>query len=280
MSAEQAASTPSTAPWRLKPRPPPSLLRHAAVTKRFGGLRRGARRRPRHPAGGIVSIIGPNGAGKTTFFNVVAGIIDPTAGVVEFQGRAADRAAAPDVARADPVGRYPAVIVASWSPWPRASRTAAIAGSRWHGVARPGAAHRDPPAGHHPARLVPDAARPDGHPAQRPPQRHGGGRHRSHLPEHPPVPEHDRPGERARRHAPPAAARTWSTTSCRSRRQRREEEVAASGRSELLGLVGLAGRSTTSWPRTCRTATSGGSRSRAPWPATQSCSCSTSRPRA
>ena len=39
------------------------------------------------PRGGIVSIIGPNGAGKTTFFNVVAGIIDPTSGVVEFRGR-------------------------------------------------------------------------------------------------------------------------------------------------------------------------------------------------
>ena len=39
------------------------------------------------PEGGIVSIIGPNGAGKTTFFNIVAGIIDPTAGVVEFRGR-------------------------------------------------------------------------------------------------------------------------------------------------------------------------------------------------
>ena len=39
------------------------------------------------PEGGIVSIIGPNGAGKTTFFNVIAGITDPSAGSVTFKER-------------------------------------------------------------------------------------------------------------------------------------------------------------------------------------------------
>ena len=39
------------------------------------------------PKGSIVSLIGPNGAGKTTFFNVVAGILDPSSGEIEFRGR-------------------------------------------------------------------------------------------------------------------------------------------------------------------------------------------------
>ena len=34
-----------------------------------------------------MSLIGPNGAGKTTFFNILAGVIDPTSGSVEFRGR-------------------------------------------------------------------------------------------------------------------------------------------------------------------------------------------------
>ncbi len=63
------------------------LLQARAVTKRFGGLVAVRDVNLAIPRGGIVSIIGPNGAGKTTFFNVVAGIIDPTAGSVEFRSR-------------------------------------------------------------------------------------------------------------------------------------------------------------------------------------------------
>ena len=64
-----------------------ALLQARAVTRRFGGLVAVRDVDLDVPTGGIVSIIGPNGAGKTTFFNVVAGIIDPTAGVVTFRGR-------------------------------------------------------------------------------------------------------------------------------------------------------------------------------------------------
>ncbi len=63
------------------------LLQARAVTRRFGGLVAVRDVNLDIPKGSIVSIIGPNGAGKTTFFNVVAGIIDPTAGVVRFRDR-------------------------------------------------------------------------------------------------------------------------------------------------------------------------------------------------
>ena len=63
------------------------LLSARGVTKRFGGLLAVASIDFDIPEGSIVSLIGPNGAGKTTFFNVVAGIYDPTAGHVDFRGR-------------------------------------------------------------------------------------------------------------------------------------------------------------------------------------------------
>jgi ABC-type branched-subunit amino acid transport system ATPase component len=63
------------------------LLQARAVTRRFGGLVAVRDVNLDIPKGSIVSIIGPNGAGKTTFFNVVAGIIDPTAGTVRFRDR-------------------------------------------------------------------------------------------------------------------------------------------------------------------------------------------------
>jgi ABC-type branched-subunit amino acid transport system ATPase component len=63
------------------------VLRATGVTKRFGGLVAVNNIDFQIPLGSIVSIIGPNGAGKTTFFNIIAGIYDPTRGDVEFRGR-------------------------------------------------------------------------------------------------------------------------------------------------------------------------------------------------
>ena len=63
------------------------LLQARSITKRFGGLLAVRDVDLNIPKGAIVSIIGPNGAGKTTFFNVVAGLIDPSAGDVRFRGR-------------------------------------------------------------------------------------------------------------------------------------------------------------------------------------------------
>ena len=63
------------------------LLQARSITKRFGGLVAVRDVDLDIPKGGIISIIGPNGAGKTTFFNIVAGLIDPSAGDVRFRGR-------------------------------------------------------------------------------------------------------------------------------------------------------------------------------------------------
>ncbi len=39
------------------------------------------------PAGAIHALIGPNGAGKTTIFNMIAGVLAPSAGTVALDGR-------------------------------------------------------------------------------------------------------------------------------------------------------------------------------------------------
>jgi branched-chain amino acid transport system ATP-binding protein len=63
------------------------LLHAKSVTKRFGGLVAVNAVEFTIPKQSIVSLIGPNGAGKTTFFNIIAGIYDPTAGRIDFNGR-------------------------------------------------------------------------------------------------------------------------------------------------------------------------------------------------
>jgi branched-chain amino acid transport system ATP-binding protein len=63
-----------------------TILQVEQLSKRFGGLvavdgvsfslRQGA----------IKAVIGPNGAGKTTLFNLIAGMLTPSAGEIRFQG--------------------------------------------------------------------------------------------------------------------------------------------------------------------------------------------------
>ncbi|HEY7525068.1 MAG TPA: ABC transporter ATP-binding protein [Candidatus Limnocylindrales bacterium] len=65
------------------------ILRASRVSKRFGGLIAVNSVEFTIPEQAIVSLIGPNGAGKTTFFNIIAGIYDPTGGEIEFRGRRA-----------------------------------------------------------------------------------------------------------------------------------------------------------------------------------------------
>jgi ABC-type branched-subunit amino acid transport system ATPase component len=63
------------------------LLHAQHVTKRFGGLVAVSSVEFTIPENSIVSLIGPNGAGKTTFFNIIAGIYDPSGGEIAFAGR-------------------------------------------------------------------------------------------------------------------------------------------------------------------------------------------------
>jgi branched-chain amino acid transport system ATP-binding protein len=61
------------------------ILRAEGVTKRFGGLTAVNNIDLEIEKGTIQGVIGPNGAGKTTFFNVIAGIYEPTEGRIVFE---------------------------------------------------------------------------------------------------------------------------------------------------------------------------------------------------
>ncbi|HEY5300111.1 MAG TPA: branched-chain amino acid ABC transporter ATP-binding protein/permease [Acetobacteraceae bacterium] len=62
------------------------LLRVESVTRMFGGLAANQNISFSVNAAEIVALIGPNGAGKTTLFNVISGIIAPSAGRVRLFG--------------------------------------------------------------------------------------------------------------------------------------------------------------------------------------------------
>jgi branched-chain amino acid transport system permease protein len=63
------------------------LLDARGVTKRFGGLVAVNDMSLSVRAGEIVALIGPNGAGKSTMFNLMSGVLDPTAGEVTLRGK-------------------------------------------------------------------------------------------------------------------------------------------------------------------------------------------------
>ena len=78
-----------------------AVLRAVGVTKAFGGLVAVKSVDFEVKSGSITSLIGPNGAGKTTFFNVIAGLSDPTEGYIEFLGE--KRVARPERGWLEPV---------------------------------------------------------------------------------------------------------------------------------------------------------------------------------
>ncbi len=66
--------------------PPVVVLRGAAVTKTFGGVKALQSLDFEVREGEILGLIGPNGSGKTTLFNTISGIFPPTSGQVFFDG--------------------------------------------------------------------------------------------------------------------------------------------------------------------------------------------------
>ena len=57
------------------------------LTRSFAGFRAVNDVTVEIPLGGVRTIIGPNGAGKTTFFNLLSGLLPPSAGRIWFDGR-------------------------------------------------------------------------------------------------------------------------------------------------------------------------------------------------
>ena len=64
-----------------------AILRATSLAKRFGGLAAVDDASFAVERGEIFAIIGPNGAGKTTLLNLMSGLLLPTAGKVELDGR-------------------------------------------------------------------------------------------------------------------------------------------------------------------------------------------------
>jgi branched-chain amino acid transport system ATP-binding protein len=63
------------------------LLEMKGLTRYFGGLTAVGHLDMHVNEGEIVGLIGPNGAGKTTVFNLITGVIRPSAGRVTFEGK-------------------------------------------------------------------------------------------------------------------------------------------------------------------------------------------------
>jgi branched-chain amino acid transport system ATP-binding protein len=74
------------------------LLRIEGLNVAYGGLKALTDVSLEVGEGQFVAIVGPNGAGKTTLFKTISGVVTPTSGRIEYEGR--DLLAAPAAERA------------------------------------------------------------------------------------------------------------------------------------------------------------------------------------
>ncbi len=63
------------------------MLKLTSLSKSFGGLHVLQDVNFTVPQGSIYGLIGPNGAGKTTVFNLITGLLPPSGGNIEFDGK-------------------------------------------------------------------------------------------------------------------------------------------------------------------------------------------------
>jgi branched-chain amino acid transport system ATP-binding protein len=63
------------------------MLQIQGLSKNFGGLRVIDGLELAVERGEILGILGPNGAGKSTLFNLIAGVLPPSAGTILYEGR-------------------------------------------------------------------------------------------------------------------------------------------------------------------------------------------------
>jgi branched-chain amino acid transport system permease protein len=97
-SSPHIATTPRTADEQIRSldqqtplAPGAELLALESVSRNFGGLAANRDISFRVNAFEIVALIGPNGAGKTTLFNIVSGLLEPSAGSISLFGGPAAR---------------------------------------------------------------------------------------------------------------------------------------------------------------------------------------------
>ena len=62
------------------------MLAVSGLSKRFGGFLAVNQVSFELKAGEILGLIGPNGSGKSTTFNLIAGMLRPTGGSIQFNG--------------------------------------------------------------------------------------------------------------------------------------------------------------------------------------------------